>query len=1157
MISFTSAFLDVKNFNPNSEKYGEIQIYDWLFLNKADYKLTDYDSSIINVWAEGDYNLHKETHLFTGMFYKDVIGNKGDFKDVKYFIWENSSRTEYDIEYEDCQEYSKNTTKKCENEIISNKSYQVDTSRWIPYQKGMKLPRGSGKWRFEAEKPKNKKIDFILEAHSKEFDEWAWFNTTFPYKRELSNLTGNITYIEINYSSNMQSDFDDIRFVNTAGDTEYSYYLQEKVDSTSAIFRVLSLEATEIDMYYGNTDVTTTSSLSDIYGSDISLLMFMDETSGTNVKDVTDNSNGTTENSPPWVDGIAGNALDFDGVNQRMTFPGAASFAFGDEDFSYGIFFKTDYGSFSAASTFFGNYWGEAEFLGLNFDGNNVCYRSRDSNDVFIDRCTVGGSYNDDEWHSLFFTRDTSANLIKFYVDGLYIGQDADTRTGDFTTSSNKHTIGGRYTSQYWNIIEDEAMIYGRVLTPTEIGYFSGTIEPNYVVGSEQADNTLSVESILPVAYYNSTANDISFECEGTDETGLYTLNLTINGTVYESVTGAGNTNLSLSSTETLSDGYWEWYCTGNDDITSRSSSVRYLTIDSTLPTIEIESPNGTYGIISIGDNVTLNVTITDDNLESCWYNYNGTNITIDGCLTVVKNSTTFILEDGNTNMTIYANDTFGNLNSTFSDWNYKILEDDILYNSSITEGELTSFSVDAIVADGSSLTSAIFNYNNTNYTTSIDFSGGTYSLSSSISAPIVPSDTNITFSFFVVVDGVTYQFSENNQTVLDIAFSVCGGASSNLLLNMSLIDEIIGGNITGDIQINAQIISKTSGDTVESLNSTFSSVESGSICFTPTASFPLYYLDAEIRYVSDGYAPELYIIQKSDMEDYPINLNLYDLNLSSSTEFLLKYQDNNLIAVEGAVIQLLRKYIGEDAYKVVEAPLTSSLGTAILHIDLNTNLYKAIIVKDGIILDTFTNLVFDCENELSGQCTQNLLGAVDPQNSAETSNLIDFSYSISSINNTITTVFSVPSGKPSTINIFMSQADSFGTTTLCNTTVVSSGGSIDCDYNETIGDSKVYLIISKDGEIYVNRGFFIEENIDLGFANNNYLIVLLLLLTLVGMAFSSPEWIVIIGIVALIISSGLWLIKGMNLVMGLGMVIFLVGAAAILIMKMTKQEDR
>ena len=60
MISFSSAFLDVKDFNKDVGKYGQIEINDWLFLNKVDYRLTDYGNSVINAWAEGEYTSHKK-----------------------------------------------------------------------------------------------------------------------------------------------------------------------------------------------------------------------------------------------------------------------------------------------------------------------------------------------------------------------------------------------------------------------------------------------------------------------------------------------------------------------------------------------------------------------------------------------------------------------------------------------------------------------------------------------------------------------------------------------------------------------------------------------------------------------------------------------------------------------------------------------------------------------------------------------------------------------------------------------------------------------------------------------------------------------------------------------------------------------------------------
>jgi len=72
-----------------------------------------------------------------------------------------------------------------------------------------------------------------------------------------------------------------------------------------------------------------------------------------------------------------------------------------------------------------------------------------------------------------------------------------------------------------------------------------------------------------------------------------------------------------------------------------------------------------------------------------------------------------------------------------------------------------------------------------------------------------------------------------------------------------------------------------------------------------------------------------------------------------------------------------------------------------------------------------------------------------------------------------------------------------------------------------------------------------------------NFFIVFLFLISLVGMAIASPEWMMIIGIMVFMISGTLLLLSGMSLAMGLGAMAWLVVAVIIIILKMAKQEDR
>jgi hypothetical protein len=215
----------------------------------------------------------------------------------------------------------------------------------------------------------------------------------------------------------------------------------------------------------------------------------------------------------------------------------------------------------------------------------------------------------------------------------------------------------------------------------------------------------------------------------------------------------------------------------------------------------------------------------------------------------------------------------------------------------------------------------------------------------------------------------------------------------------------------------------------------------------------------AEIKYNSDGYAPEFYHIQRANFGSGTTVLGLYDLNLNDTTEFKIIYQDDNYNFVDDAIIQLQRKYISEDTYRIVEAPLTSNDGIAVLHIDLNTNKYRITVVKNGEVLDEFDNIVFKCDSVLTGECTQKLLGSINPQNDINYIISRDFAFTDPVLSSgVLQTTFSVPSGSPSLVSISMTQKDLFGNSTLCNRSITSSAGSLECNYNTT---TKPYSLTS------------------------------------------------------------------------------------------------
>ena len=85
---------------------------------------------------------------------------------------------------------------------------------------------------------------------------------------------------------------------------------------------------------------------------------------------------------------------------------------------------------------------------------------------------------------------------------------------------------------------------------------------------------------------------------------------------------------------------------------------------------------------------------------------------------------------------------------------------------------------------------------------------------------------------------------------------------------------------------------------------------------------------------------------------------------------------------------------------------------------------------------------------------------------------------------------------------------------------------------------------------------FFINRKL-LTAIYNIFIIIIVFTLSLVGMAMASPEWMIINTVLTLVLGGALWLLNGMDFVMGLGSLVWVVIAAGILIFKMAKQEDK
>ena len=130
---------------------------------------------------------------------------------------------------------------------------------------------------------------------------------------------------------------------------------------------------------------------------------------------------------------------------------------------------------------------------------------------------------------------------------------------------------------------------------------------------------------------------------------------------------------------------YW-LNITSNDTIGNKNSSIIVINVsDTTSAAINITYPiNNTY---TTDTNIAVNYTVSDLNLEACWYSNDtmNVNVTSGNC----TNLTSITWTEAEHNITFWANDTYGNLNSS-----------DVLFTVDLTSPIFTNISNQSIFED-------------------------------------------------------------------------------------------------------------------------------------------------------------------------------------------------------------------------------------------------------------------------------------------------------------------------------------------------------------------------------------------------------------------------------------------------------------------------
>ncbi len=960
LVSTASAyFLPTKDYNSETETI-KIDNAFGLLGKVAEYNLTyNTEQCLINCYAEGTATLHEAGQLFSDLNFENKYGDNIFIKNKVYVLLNENYIEEVideETKTEKCETTSNGTTT-CAN-YYSYKNETKQREVWKIYN-GEKLDKGTYKWRVEGNKKIGESVDWIASAFGTDLKEWAWWNYSWTDKRQI-NLTasvGNFSYLSnINYSAEMQTDFDDLRFVDYATESiELNYTIESKNDGANATIRINSIGADKVMMYYGNAGASSIDSSFNTHYKPVSF-WYLDG----NANDSIGLNNATIINAVSnLTDYKIKSAYSFNGASDnRINVTNSASLNIsGAMTISFWI--KTGTTNVNVLGK--GNRVSSpnAGYLFLITGGNKMFFSVQQSNTNPTTAISTT-DVQDNVWHHIVGVYYPSSR-VEIWVDGINEANGTTNIQASQLLTTNPFYIGNLadLSTDYAGLL-DEVIIYNKSLNYYEINALRNYTAPTYVVGGEETLGGITVTLSNPINAYNSTNQTINFNATLLP-TNLNLTNVTFRinyNTTYvieNFTTLSGNESIVINWTETLSDGDHIWNVTacGDGDVGTEcdTSEDRTLFIDSTNPTIVLNAGNGTFDFGILTTNHTINYTITDTHLSSCWLNYNSTNVSIP-CTSGVLNTTNFTLQYGIYNATIYANDSFGNEESLFFSWDYKVFQNNVSYNSVALETAAESFILNITTQGMIIPTSTFLNYSNTSYSGIVTLSGNNYLISRTIDIAKVNDTGNETFNFLFSVNGTNITTQYYNQTVGNINFTSCTGTPTNLVYNFTTyanLSTVINASLEANFEFSAVT---GSGAEVETFD--FESIDENksNFMFCLNSSGINVSTSAIISFYDDGYDRREYLIEDDNIiGGIYKNISLL-LELTTVTDIVtVILNDQNYNLLENYLVSVQRWNIGTNTYSTEGMLETNSEGEGIINLELYNVWYRAIVSYNGSIV--------------------------------------------------------------------------------------------------------------------------------------------------------------------------------------------------------------
>ena len=463
-----------------------------------------------------------------------------------------------------------------------------------------------------------------------------------------------------------------------------------------------------------------------------------------------------------------------------------------------------------------------------------------------------------------------------------------------------------------------------------------------------EGNSTVTLES--PIDSFINSSSQVEFNCSAFVLGGSTLVNISLwtnqSGTFQQEdvTTGlSGSIETTTWNHDLSTDGFYLWTCQAcdSDNDCGFASENRTLEIDITFPQINITYPITISNFAFIGENETLNWTISDVNLDMCWYDYNNINTTV----TCNDNTTNFILVEDWYNITLWTNDTVGNTNSSFFEWEYQILVNSQTYTSSTYDTMSETFTIN--ITANSSLTAANLIHNGISH-------GGTKSgtvYSTTFDIPLSLGDK--TFYWDFTYAGSSILSYNNTQYVNNTLLGICD-ASQNLTvpyINFTFVDEETLDYINATIDTSTWAYYLGSGTITKELLFSNNTVNDN-YAFCLSASNHTLHNTRSVQYASPGY-PQRKYDASSDLTNSTTNKILYLLSSVDGIYTTIQIIDEQGDKVGGVEVTAERQFSG--VWTVIGQEITDDAGAVTFWVNPDYD-HRFTFISDDCV-DTTTTI--------------------------------------------------------------------------------------------------------------------------------------------------------------------------------------------------------